>query len=276
MGRGEADNMSAIVCGKRSLFEDLAAASPPVSKKLRCFSSSSPARFSPPVPPTSSLFLDHLAAMFPDMDKQILERAIEGCGDDLDSAIRSLNQLRLESAIKNSDSATSNQSHVEPNVETQQQGLAKEQVLSNGEPNVLNLDGTEWVELFVREMMNASDMKDAKDRAARALEALEKSINARVGSEAMQTLQQENLMLRQQLEAIVQENSLLKRAVVTQQKRQKETEDQSQELQHLRQLVTQYQEQLRTLEVNNYALTLHLKQAQQNSSIPGRYHPDVF
>lgn len=117
-------------------------------------------------------------------------------------------------------------------------------------------------------------------------------------------------MLKQQLEAIVQENSLLKRAVVTQQKRQRETEDQSLELQHLRQLVTQYQEQLRTLEVcitvltvaytivsvflsiinmikskycidyslqvNNYALTLHLKQAQQNSSIPGRYHPDVF
>ncbi|KAG7543358.1 Ubiquitin system component Cue [Arabidopsis thaliana x Arabidopsis arenosa] len=270
--------MSAIVCGKRSLFEDLAAASPPVSKKLRCFSSSSPARFSHPLPPSSSLLLDHLAAIFPDMDKKILERAIEECGDDLDSAIRCLNQLRLESANKNSDSAT-NQSPVviqEANVEPQQQGSAKEEVLSNGEANVLNLDGTEWVELFVREMMNASDMKDAKARAARALEALEKSINARTGTEAMQNLQQENMMLKQQLEAIVQENSLLKRAVVTQQKRQRESEDQSQELQHLRQLVTQYQEQLRTLEVNNYALTLHLKQAQQNSSIPGRYHPDVF
>lgn len=62
--------MSAIVCGKRSLFEDLAAASPPVSKKIRCFSSSSPARFSPP--PPSSLLLDHLAAIFPDMDKQVI------------------------------------------------------------------------------------------------------------------------------------------------------------------------------------------------------------
>ncbi|KFK27867.1 hypothetical protein AALP_AA8G439400 [Arabis alpina] len=265
--------MSAIVCGKRSLFEDLATASPPVSKKIRCFSSSSPpSRFSPP-----PLLLDHLAAIFPDMDKQVLERAIEECGDDLDSAIRCLNQLRLESACKNSDSATNQSSLIqETNAQAQQQGSANEEVLSNGEPSVLNLDGTEWVELFVREMMNASDMKDAKARAARALEALEKSINARAGSEAMQTLQQENMMLRQQLEAIVQENSLLKRAVVTQQKRQKETEDQSQELQHLRQLVTQYQEQLRTLEVNNYALTLHLKQAQQNSSIPGRYHPDVF
>uniref|UniRef100_A0A1J3J5I9 CUE domain-containing protein n=1 Tax=Noccaea caerulescens TaxID=107243 RepID=A0A1J3J5I9_NOCCA len=271
--------MSAIVCGKRSLFEDLvAASSPPVSKKIRCFSSSSPARFSPPIPPASSILLDHLAAIFPDMDKQILERAIEGCGDDLDSAIRCLNQLRLESANNNNSDLATNQSPVihESNVESQQQGSNKEEVLPNGEPNVLNLDGKEWVELFVREMMSASDMTNAKERAARALEALEKSINARAGAEAMQSLQQENLMLKQQLEAIVQENSLLKRAVVTQQKRQRETEDQTQELQHLRQLVTQYQEQLRTLEVNNYALTLHLKQAQQNSSIPGRYHPDVF
>ncbi|KAF3589161.1 hypothetical protein F2Q69_00028311 [Brassica cretica] len=249
--------MSAIVCGsKRSLFEDLSAASssPPVSKKLRRFSSSSPPRF----PSSFSLLLHHLAALFPEMDNQILERAIEECGDDLDSAIRSLNQLRLESADKNSEES---------------------KVKRSGKEEVLNLDGTEWVELFVREMMNASDMKDAKDRASRALQALEKSIYARAGSDAamQSSLQQENSMLRQQLEAIVQENGLLKRAVVTQQKRQRETEDQSQELQRLRQMVTQYQEQLRTLEVNNYALTLHLKQAQQNnSSIPGRYNPDVF
>ncbi|KAJ4916825.1 Ubiquitin system component Cue protein [Raphanus sativus] len=195
------------------------------------------------------------------MDNQILERAIEECGDDLDSAIRSLNQLRLESTNKDSEEAGGGG--------------------SSEKEEVLNLDGNEWVELFVREMANASDMKDAKDRASRALQALEKSINARAraGADAatQSSLQQENSMLRQQLEAIVQENGLLKRAVVTQQKRQRETEDQSQELQRLRQMVSQYQEQLRTLEVNNYALTLHLKQAQQNSSsIPGRYHPDVF
>lgn len=29
-------------------------------------------------------------------------------------------------------------------------------------------------------------------------------------------------------------------------------------------------------QVNNYALTMHLKQAQQSSSIPGRFNPDVF
>ncbi|CDY26987.1 BnaC06g12030D [Brassica napus] len=87
------------------------------------------------------------------------------------------------------------------------------------------------------------------------------------------SVQQENMMLRLHFEAIVQDNSLLKRAVVTQQKRHRETEDQNQELQGLRQMVTQYHEQLKTLEVNKYALTLHLKQAlQDNSSIPSQYH----
>ncbi|KAF3544047.1 hypothetical protein DY000_02009490 [Brassica cretica] len=88
---------------------------------------------------------------------------------------------------------------------------------SGKEEEVLNLDGTEWF------------------------------IKARACADAVMqsSVQQENLMLRLQLEAIVEVNSSLKRAVVTQQKRQKETEDQSQELQGLGQMVTQYQEQLK-------------------------------
>lgn len=57
------------------------------------------------------------------------------------------------------------------------------------------------------------------------------------------------MMLKEQLEVLIQENSILKRAVSTQHERQKEYEDRGQELQHLKQLVGQYQEQLRTLEV---------------------------
>ncbi|CAN7049688.1 unnamed protein product [Brassica rapa subsp. trilocularis] len=226
--------MSAVVCGsKRSLFDD----------------SSSPRSSVPLVSPPSA------RRHFP---RHGLSGHLLLLQNDLDSAIRSLNQLRLESTNQNPE-------------EAKVEGSEKEQVL--------NLDGTEWVELFVREMMSASDMNNAKDRASRALQALDKSIKARAGADAamQSSLQQENSMLKQQLEATVQENSLLKRAVVTQQKRQRETEDESQELQGLRQMVSQYQEQLRTLEVNNYALTLHLKQAlQNNSSIPGRFHPDVF
>lgn len=57
-------------------------------------------------------------------------------------------------------------------------------------------------------------------------------------------------MLKEQVEALVQENTILKRAVSIQHERQKEFEDNGQELQRLKQLVSQYQEQLRTLEVD--------------------------
>ncbi|XP_022946782.1 uncharacterized protein LOC111450749 isoform X1 [Cucurbita moschata] len=284
--------MSAIVCGKRSLFEDLPPH--PVSKRIRC-SSSSPVRYSPPRSSNQSVFpfpqtsssqsahlVDYLCENFPDMDKQLLERVLEECGDDLDLAIRSLNQLHLGYNDRNLGSA-SNTSDValETNIQPQSQDEAEPQgeaAISENATASENLptNGAEWVDLFVREMTSASNMDDARSRASRVLEVLEKSICARANAEAANNFHQENKMLREQVEALIQENNILKRAVSIQHERQKEYEGGNQELQHLKELVSQYQEQLKTLEVNNYALTVHLKQAQQSSSIPGRFHPDVF
>lgn len=56
-------------------------------------------------------------------------------------------------------------------------------------------------------------------------------------------------MLKEQLHALFQENAVLKRAVAIQHERQKEFEERGQEIQQLKQLVSQYQEQLRTMEV---------------------------
>lgn len=63
------------------------------------------------------------------------------------------------------------------------------------------------------------------------------------------TVTQENMQLKEQIEVLLRENTILKRAVAIQHERQKEFEDKNLELQHLKQLVSQYQEQLRTLEV---------------------------
>ncbi|CAL1359137.1 unnamed protein product [Linum trigynum] len=283
--------MSAIVCGKRSFFEELNVTSPPVTKRIRC-SSSSPVRFSPPRPSPASSFstpprssssahlVEQLAAIFPEMDKELLERALAECGEDLDSAIRSLNELRLGSADKNLDSDGGKcDGLLDANGNVQGVGLTNPEVPAaedHSVPTHIQMDGAEWVELFVREMTSATNMDDAKARASRALEALEKSIYARAGAEAVKNFQLENLKLKEQVQLLIHENTILKRAVSIQHMRQKEFEDRNQEMQHLKQLVAQYQDQLRTLEVNNYALTMHLKQAQQSSSIPGRFHPDVF
>ncbi|KAJ9548615.1 hypothetical protein OSB04_021158 [Centaurea solstitialis] len=317
--------MSAVVCGKRSsyFFEDLnapssssssssAAISPPISKRIRC-SSSSPVRYSS----TRFIAIDRLTLLFPHMDKQLLERALNECGDDIETAIKSLTELRL-GTVENFTSVVNSVAGNESNQQFQPQANG----FANGEhsqPQSEPVDGAEWVNLFVREMLSASNMDDARTRASRALELLEKSITERVTAEAS-GLQQENVMMKEQLQVLIQENALLKRAVTIQHERRKEFEDRGQELHNLKQMVSQYQEQLRTLEVslpnsknilstlfsrsqicvhltsklntlacsdcvfffliilqvNNYSLTMHLKQAQQGNSIPGRFHPDVF
>ncbi|XBI41799.1 hypothetical protein VPH35_126209 [Triticum aestivum] len=218
------------------------------------------------------------------MDPQLLERALEASGDDLDDAIKSLKELHLMESNQANLPATGSTfenglTAVQPSVEgivtsggvdtaTEHQPAADGQQPSNS--------GPEWVDLFVREMSNASDMDDARARASRALEALTKSILEGAGAEAAQSLHQENMMLKEQMTAVLSQNAVLKRAVAIQHERQKEFDERSNEVQGLKQLVLQYQEQLRTLEINNYALQMHLKQAQQSSSMPGRYNPDVF
>ena len=54
----------------------------------------------------------------------------------------------------------------------------------NSPPQKPPVDGADWVDLFVREMLSASNMDDARTRASRALELLEKSIRERVSTEA--------------------------------------------------------------------------------------------
>ncbi|KAJ8559907.1 hypothetical protein K7X08_003965 [Anisodus acutangulus] len=270
--------MSAIVCGKRSnFFEDLqsqsSSSSPPVPKRIRC----SPSSFSPPRSSATPSAIDHLLSIFPDMDKQFLERALEECDYDLDAAIKRLNELCLGSAENLGPLGGRSDATLETGTQILTQG--------NGGPapaedssvaKELHMEKTEWVELIVREMSNASNIEDAKSRASRALEVYEKSICARATEATARVFQQENIMRKQQLEALIQENAILKRAFAIQRERQKEFEDRGDEVNQLKQMVAQYQERLRTLEVNNYALTMHLKQAQQSSSIPGRFNPDVF
>lgn len=246
------------------MLEDLP--SPPVSKRLRCSSSSSSSvRLSPPPP------LHQLRALFPHVDSQLLERALFQSSNDLDSAIKSLNEHCLESADHNSNSAE------EASLNEEQGTLTNDGDATPSEntsvPNKLPVDGAEWVDLFVREMISATGVEDARARASRVLEILERSISKNAAENAAQSLQKENLMQKEHIEVLMRENSILKRAVSIQHERQKEFEDKHRELQ---QLVSQYQQQIKTLEMNNYALMMHLRQAQQSSPIPGRFHPDVF
>ncbi|RZR88221.1 hypothetical protein BHM03_00015763 [Ensete ventricosum] len=125
-------------------------------------------------------------------------------------------------------------------------GTVKENGVDAAGTDVLPTDGSEWVELFVREMMNASDVDDARTRVSRALEFLEKSIMAGADGEALRNLHKICSCVYR-----LPCRDLLCRGGVT--------------------IVLTCGWQ-----INNYALTMHLRQAQQSSSIPGRFNPDVF
>lgn len=261
--------MSAAVCGsKRSFFEDLPP-SPPVSstKRLRC--SSSPIRLSFPT------LIDHLRNLFPNMDDQIIERALQECGNDLDAAIKSLHGLCLGSADENSVLAPQPDAAVETGV-FENNGDAS---ASGNQPaeNNLPADGPGWINLFVSEMSCATSVDDARARAAKLLKVLEKSISTHASSGEITDLQKENLMLKYQIEVLTKERNCFKSAFRIQLERLSDYEDKDRELQQLKHLVSQYQEQIRTLEVNNYALQMHLNQAQKyNNPFPGRFPPDGF
>ncbi|XP_047330882.1 uncharacterized protein LOC124934399 isoform X2 [Impatiens glandulifera] len=264
--------MSAILCGKRSIFEDLQ--SSPAPKRIRCSSSRSPVH---PCPSNSAL-VDQLRLLFPRMDIQDLVRTLNECGNDLDSAIKSLHELSLghsnpDLVAQLNASAEKGRVAVDGNVAP----LVLESPLEHKNFAATPRDGSEWVELLVNEMMNASSIDDARCRATKVLESLEKSIGESSNTaKATKDIHKENMIQKEQIELLLRDNTILKRAVSIQHERQKEYEDKNQEVQHLKQMISQYQEQMRTLEVNNYALTMHLQQAQQGNSIPGRFNPDIF
>jgi hypothetical protein len=74
------------------------------------------------------------------------------------------------------------------------------------------------------------------------------------------------------------DNAILKRAVQIQNAKLQERSQQEQEVGQLRQVLAQYQEQVRALELTNYSLSLHLSRATSGSSMAAPHHhgPDVF
>lgn len=247
--------MSAVYCGsKRSYFDDTPSP-PPSSKRFRCYSpSNSPSWSSSP-----SSSIDQLRTAFPHLELTVLVKALEDHGSDLNAAMKSLYAL-----------VSAEEERAAANKQT-------DAVAGGGTFNASPASADDWVSLLVREVTQSSGTDDAKVRAERVLEALEKTLSARAHEEAGKKFQEESVAVQQQVEVLIKDNTVLKRAVAIQHERQKALEDANQQLEFLKQLIPQYQEKVRHLEVNNYALKLQLEQMEHgNSMMPQRFNPDVF
>ncbi|KAM0901239.1 hypothetical protein ACQ4PT_020120 [Festuca glaucescens] len=214
--------------------------------------------------------------------QEFIEKALEECENNLDSATKCLLPLRLEPTEFNVDPVYQSPSEMSTEVQVPNEGITECNEVPAPIENVPGADNlapgiTEWVEILMNEMMaSASNPDEAKARVSRVLEAFHKSSVSGIHTEAMQRFQKEFLSYKEQFEAVIKENTILKKAVALQHVRQKEHDERNQELQQLKQLAVQYREQIRGLEINNYALSMHLRQAQQGSSIPGHFHRDIL
>ncbi|XP_038720323.1 uncharacterized protein LOC120012856 isoform X1 [Tripterygium wilfordii] len=148
------------------------------------------------------------------MEPQRLEKALDGCGNDLDAAIERLLALSLDE---------------------KSEGFAVESDASSEKEKPTSFgDLAGWTDLLVRELQSAISVDDARARVSSLLQMREESIH-----------QQEAA----RIEVVIRENTILKRAVAVLYRRQKQfVEDRNGEVQHLKQLLSQYQGQLTTLE----------------------------
>lgn len=73
-------------------------------------------------------------------------------------------------------------------------------------------------------------------------------------------VQMEQASLKEHLQNLLKDNQILKRAVAIQHDRNLEQEEKAREVQQLKDVIRQYQEQIRALEVSNL-VNLHLNMA---------------
>ncbi|KAH0462298.1 hypothetical protein IEQ34_009873 [Dendrobium chrysotoxum] len=272
--------MTAGLCGKRLEFEETfgSPASAPSTKRSRCSNYGSPIRIAG-VGDADEDKVSVLLRMFPSMDRKVLETILNSHDNNIDDAIKHLHALCLgETLVRDEPVFISSELKSEENERegaiNAQNTEVKAAVFPNVESNlgIKETHGSSWVDIFVQEMMNASDWHDVRNRAIKILESFKQMIVAQSTS----SKEQEIASLKEQLQCLLRDNQILKRAVTIQHEHNSEFAEKLKEVQQLKNIISQYQEQVRTLELNNYTLKIHLQRAQEATSIPGRFHPDIF
>ena len=129
----------------------------------------------------------------------------------------------------------------------------------------------QWVQAVVSEMASARDMEDAQARAARVLQSFESQVQAA----ERRAVSKEVAALHAQVAELARGNTILKKAVQIQNTRMQDVTDKDAQLVALQQALAQQQEKIRILELSNYSLNMHLRQAESNP-MPQHRHPDVF
>lgn len=202
---------------------------------------------------------------------QVIADVLAEYGDNVDAAIRHLNDLQLSLPAE----------AVEQPQEGSTSPINEVVSLASGAPAV---DGAaaapeaktaptrtaeQWVDLMVEQMSAASSLDDAKTRASEVLKGFEQAVMQHADSQEGRTGE------------LARENALLKRAVAIQNARLQELGSKETEVGQLKAALDAARSRVHYLEVQNYSLQLHLKQAADArddsfTMVGGHKNPDVF
>ena len=195
-----------------------------------------------------------LKALFPGMRDETISQVLEACGEDVDAAIRRLNELKLEGGEHGHEEGKVER-HIGigidgKRVEGSDKGVGK---ASTSMSSISRSDKIEikpeWLEALVSEMSQARDVEDAKGRAAMVLEGVLRDNAAGPASRHAADI---NLQ---------RENALLKRAVGIQNNKIHEMGEKCKCVDELVAKLEEANHRCQALEMHNYSLQVHLKEA---------------
>ncbi|BDA50624.1 hypothetical protein COCOBI_16-3000 [Coccomyxa sp. Obi] len=224
-----------------------------------------------------------LRGLFPDMEEKVLADILDTCGDNIDAAIKRLGQLHLTAhCVADVPEATAAPANPEPSQDSKPgvdtAALPKADSHASVSPPPENAEGpqtpADWVEALVQQMAGAKDVDDARDRASRVLQAFEQAVLRQSARS-----QPDMTALRNHLNELSRDNHILKRAVAIQNTRMQEAcGAKDAEISSLRSALAQYEQKVRTLELSNYSLSMHLRQATETGRgfDTGQRPPDVY
>lgn len=191
------------------------------------------------------------------MDDTTLSNVLDSCAHNIDLAVEQLSALHLASATEPSGVSSP------PRPATPEQPVIYDESSTNGGGPTTR---PEWIGAFVTEMSRSRDVGDAHERASRALAAFEAFIVSRC-------------VTKDNSGKLERENGVLKRAVAIQAARLNEAADtvkkQAAHVCKLEQLAREQCEKLKQAEHTNYSLSVHLRQATEQSQFGG-VRSDVY
>mmetsp|Transcript_350 Transcript_350/g.928 ORF Transcript_350/g.928 Transcript_350/m.928 type:complete len:346 (+) Transcript_350:178-1215(+) len=193
-----------------------------------------------------------LKALFPGMRDETIAQVLEACGEDVDAAIRRLNELKLEGGEHGHEDGEVDRGIGIDEKRVKECDKSGEEA-STSMSSVPKQDKIEikagWVEALVSEMSQARDVEDAKGRAARVLEGVlqDNAAGPGGGHAADGNLQREN--------------ALLKRAVGIQNNKIHELGEKCKSVDELVAKLEEANHRCQALEMHNYSLQVHLKEA---------------